>query len=58
MLTTSCLPVTVALTTPPLFTGNARRLEQMGVGAHAADRGVAVVARALSADGPRTRERA
>jgi DNA glycosylase AlkZ-like len=44
-----------ALTTPPLFTGNARRLGQEGVDAGAAERGVAVVERALAGDGPLTR---
>ena len=40
-----------ALTTPPLATGNARRLAQEGVPPADAERGVAAVARAL-ADGP------
>lgn len=44
-----------ALTTPPLFTGNARRLAQEGVGPTAAERGVAAVARALAEEGPLTR---
>lgn len=44
-----------ALTTPPLFTGNARRLGQEGVDPRAAERGVAVVERALADDGPLTR---
>src|SRR5262249_1323978 len=44
-----------ALTTPPLFTGNARRLEQTGVGARAAEKGVALIERALD-DGPLTRD--
>jgi hypothetical protein len=43
-----------ALTTPPLFTGNARRLGQEGVPPDDAERGVAAVERAL-ADGPKTR---
>ena len=43
-----------ALTTPPLFTANARRLEQEGVTPDAADRGVAVIERALAAEGPLT----
>jgi Winged helix DNA-binding domain len=42
-----------ALTTPPLFTGSARRLAQEGVSRAAAERGVALIARAL-ADGPLT----
>ena len=40
-----------ALTTPQLATGNARRLEQEGVSAAAADRGVKVIARALADEG-------
>jgi hypothetical protein len=44
-----------ALTTPQLFTGNARRLAQEGVTPAAADRAVAVVERALAEDGPLTR---
>src|SRR5215217_7273112 len=44
-----------ALTTPPLLQGNARRLAQEGVSPAAADRGVAIVERALAADGPLTR---
>jgi hypothetical protein len=45
-----------ALTTPPLATGNARRLAQEGVDPGAADRGVAVIEHALADDGPLTRE--
>src|SRR5438045_3320601 len=45
-----------ALTTPPLFTGNARRLAQEGVDRAAAERGAAVIERALADDGPMTRE--
>jgi len=44
------------LTTPPLFTGNARRLAQTGVSPAQADRGVALVERALAEDGPLTRD--
>lgn len=44
-----------ALTTPPLFTGNARRLAQEGVPRQDAERAVAVVERALATDGPLTR---
>jgi Winged helix DNA-binding domain len=44
-----------ALTTPPLFTANARRLAQTGVGAPAAERGVQTIARALADEGPLTR---
>jgi hypothetical protein len=45
-----------ALTTPPLHTGNARRLAQLGVSATAADRGVAAIERALAEEGPLTRD--
>jgi len=45
-----------ALTTPPLFTGNARRLAQTGVPPDAADRGVAAIERALTEEGPLTRD--
>jgi len=44
-----------ALTTPSLLRANTRRLEQVGVSAPAADRGVAAIERALAADGPLTR---
>jgi hypothetical protein len=44
-----------ALTTPQLFTGNARRLREEGVSPEAAERGVAVIQQALTIDGPRTR---
>jgi uncharacterized protein YcaQ len=44
-----------ALTAPPLFTGNARRLAQEGVAAGAAERAVAVIERALADEGPLTR---
>jgi hypothetical protein len=44
-----------ALTTPPLLTGNARRLAQESVSPDAAERGVAVIERALADDGPLTR---
>lgn len=44
-----------ALTTPPLMTGNARRLSQEGVTPDAAERGVTVVRRSLEKDGPLTR---
>jgi hypothetical protein len=45
-----------ALTAPPLFTGNARRLAQEGVDAGAADRAVAVIEAALEREGPQTRD--
>src|SRR3954469_17990313 len=44
-----------ALTTPPLFTGNALRLKQEGVTPDAAERGVAIVEHAVTSDGPLTR---
>ena len=44
-----------ALTTPPLFTGNARRLAQEGVALEAAERAVAVIERSLAAEGALTR---
>lgn len=44
-----------ALTTPQLATANARRLGQEGVTPPQADRGVAVVMRAVTEDGPQTR---
>jgi hypothetical protein len=44
-----------ALTSPPRFTGTARRLAQEGVAAGAADRGVTAIERALAEDGPLTR---
>jgi hypothetical protein len=44
-----------ALTAPRMATANARRLAQEGVDAAAAERGVAVVERALDRHGPRTR---
>ena len=43
------------LTTPPVFTINARRLHQEGVEAADADRGVEVIVRAVTDDGPQTR---
>jgi len=44
-----------ALTTPPLFTASGRRLAQEGVPPADADRGVAAIEAALTADGPLTR---
>jgi hypothetical protein len=44
-----------ALTTPPLFTGNARRLVQEDVSPAAAERGVVVIERSLAEEGPLTR---
>ena len=43
------------LTTPPLLTGNARRLSQEGVAPDAADQGVRAIERALEQEGPLTR---
>ncbi|MBV9604466.1 MAG: AlkZ family DNA glycosylase [Solirubrobacterales bacterium] len=45
-----------ALTTPPLLTGNVRRLAQEGVTPDAAERAVEVIARSLADEGPLTRE--
>jgi hypothetical protein len=45
-----------ALTTPPLFAANARRLAQTGVTESAAKRGVAQIERALAREGPLTRD--
>lgn len=47
-------PMLHALTTPPLHTGNARRLAQEGVSPSQAEKGVRTIRRAL-ADGPMTR---
>jgi hypothetical protein len=44
-----------ALTTPPMRTGNARRLAQEGVSPSAAERGVAVIERSLGEEGPLSR---
>jgi hypothetical protein len=45
-----------ALTAPTQITGNRRRLEQEGVSAADAERGVAVMERALAEEGPLTRD--
>ena len=45
-----------ALTTPPLFAANARRLAQTGVTAADAERGVALIERALGREGPLSRD--
>ena len=45
-----------ALTAPPLFRGNLRRLDQMGVSTAAAERGVETIERSLAAEGPLTRK--
>ncbi len=44
-----------ALTAPPLFRANARRLAQEGVDARQAERAVAIIARSLAEEGPLTR---
>jgi hypothetical protein len=44
-----------ALTTPPLLTGNARRLGEEGVTPDEAERGVGVIEAALADEGPQTR---
>lgn len=44
-----------ALTTPPLFAANARRLAQSGVTGNIAERGVALIERSLAEEGPLTR---
>ncbi len=44
-----------ALLAPPLLAINARRLAQQGVGADAAERGVAVIERSVADEGPLTR---
>jgi hypothetical protein len=45
-----------ALTAPTLLTANARRLEQEGVSPSTAERGVAAIERALTENGPQTRD--
>jgi hypothetical protein len=55
LVATEDYPWLQALTTPPLLTGNARRLEQEGVTPAAAERGVAAIERALADEGPLTR---
>lgn len=49
-------PLLQALTTPQLATANRRRLGQEGVSEDAAERGVAVIERALADEGPLTRD--
>jgi hypothetical protein len=49
-------PLLQALTTPPLWTANNRRLEQEGVSPAMADRAVTLVGRALADEGPLTRD--
>jgi hypothetical protein len=44
-----------ALTTPPLLTGNARRLAQEGITTSRAEHGVKVIERSLAEEGPLTR---
>jgi Winged helix DNA-binding domain len=50
-------PLLHAVTTPPLRTGSARRLAQLGLSPDDADRGVAAIERALADDGPLVVER-
>lgn len=45
-----------SLTTPAVVSANARRLRQEGVSAKAAEKGVAVITRSLTGDGPLTRQ--
>jgi winged helix DNA-binding protein len=55
LVRTEDYPWLQALTTPPLLTGSARRLANLGVSPRAADRGVAVIERSLAEEGPLTR---
>jgi uncharacterized protein YcaQ len=55
LVATEDYPWLQTLTTPPLLTGNARRLEQEGVTPAAAERGVTAIERALADEGPLTR---
>lgn len=48
-------PLLHALTTPPLVTGNARRLHQEGVDERTAQRATTLIERAVTEDGPLTR---
>ncbi len=57
LVTSEDYPWLHALTAPPLFTGNARRLAQEGVTPAAVERGVSVIERGLSEAGPLTRGR-
>jgi hypothetical protein len=56
LVTSDDYPWLQALTTPPLLTGNARRLVQEGVTQDAAEHAVNVIARSLADDGPLTRD--
>jgi hypothetical protein len=55
LVTSEDYPWLHPLTAPPLFTGNARRLWQEGVTPDRAERGVAMIERALAEEGPLTR---
>jgi hypothetical protein len=55
LVTSEDYPWLHALTTPPLLTGNARRLTQEGVTQNKADRGVGTIERSLAEEGPLTR---
>ncbi|MBS1860193.1 MAG: AlkZ family DNA glycosylase [Actinobacteria bacterium] len=48
-------PLLQSLTTPPLWTSCRTRLRQTGVGEAAAERGLAIIAKALADEGPLTR---
>lgn len=56
LVATEDYPWLHALTTPPLLTGNSRRLAQEAVSQDAADRAVATIVRSLADEGPLTRE--
>jgi DNA glycosylase AlkZ-like len=56
LVTSDDYPWLQALTTPPLLTGNARRLAQEGVTQDGAERAVEVIARSLADEGPLTRD--
>jgi hypothetical protein len=56
LVTADDYPWLHALTTPPLLTGNRRRLAQEGVNPNAAEHAVEVIARSLADDGPLTRD--
>jgi Winged helix DNA-binding domain len=55
LVTSEDYPWLHALSAPPLFTANGRRLAQEGVTPAGAERGVAVIERALADEGPLTR---
>ena len=55
LVRSSDYPWLQALTTPPLHTGNARRLREEGVSTAAAERGVGAIERSLAEEGPLAR---